>query len=161
ELGECAAQFAEIAIPPLESVRGIEKQQAMLRAVAASCDAIPARAVRDLAELQALCTALRSAWDDRCRGALGDWAKGAFGKKVAAAIGERASLAQRLAADLAKHLDLFLVLDPELTGAARRVLLSLLVRIEREKRARGIAAFSDLLRDARDLLRDEPEVRAA
>src|SRR6185369_1944167 len=38
ELGACAATFAELAIPPLEKLRGIEKQHAMLAAVAATCD---------------------------------------------------------------------------------------------------------------------------
>jgi ATP-dependent helicase/nuclease subunit A len=50
-------------------------------------------------------------------------------------------------------------LDVDLMRAARAVLAPLLEEVERRRRALGVLGFQDLLCKARDLLRDDPDVR--
>ena len=103
------------------------------------------------------------AWIDerceRCGERLGAWSRGRdLTKGDEAAVGEALDELRSLAGALRRELAHARALDPELLGAARRLLHPLLARVEAELRARGVATFPSLLRDARDLLARNPSV---
>jgi ATP-dependent helicase/nuclease subunit A len=160
ELGQSAARFAAVASPLLESVKSVPVSRAALDSIERTCDAIPAHAVRDIDELQAVGERVRELWSERLRKRLDDWSRGAFGTREGKAIGEHASEVRARALALSEHVDRFERLDPRLASSARRVLASLSAEIRRKLRSRGVVTFADLLRDARNLLRRHAEIAA-
>lgn len=98
---------------------------------------------------------------------LQDWCKGKFSKSEVARIEEAHGAESdaldrilRAATALAPRLAHLFRLDAEQFGASRRVLAQLHGRVLERLRERGIEGFSDLLADARDLLKHSPRVRA-
>jgi ATP-dependent helicase/nuclease subunit A len=159
-LGQSAAMFVDLALPLLEGIKGVPLVQTTLSLAEKSSDLVPAHAVRSAAELQTVCDGLRGVWDEKALKRLRQWSSGDFGVKVQKALGEQASELQRRALELLQGVERFLAFDPELSESARRVLGALLTDVQSKLRARGIASFADLLRDARDLLCYHPEIAA-
>jgi len=112
-----------------------------------------------LADVESFAGALRERWEGTARARLSKWAKGEFNKGELDAVGgDPAALSQR-AADLETLVAHVCDLEPQRLERARRSLEPLLARAREEMRLRGAATYDTLLRDARDLLRDHPDVR--
>ncbi|HME73506.1 MAG TPA: UvrD-helicase domain-containing protein [Myxococcota bacterium] len=95
------------------------------------------------------------------RVALWAQASGGFNHGERAALGADQAAVRTAAQALLPLLRHLTALDPPLFDAARRALHPLLIRAHEEMRARGAVTYSALLREARDLLVNHPEVAAS
>jgi len=104
----------------------------------------------------------REVWPEAI-GRVGCWAQanGGFNQSERAALGEDQAAVRTAAQGLLPMLRHLIALDPPLFDAARRALHPLLLRAHEEMRARGAVTYSALLREARDLLVQQPEVAAS
>ena len=100
-------------------------------------------------------------FDDNVRDKLKTWRKGKFTKNETKHIEGAASELMRCAERFETALAPLLELDREHLERVRGLCSELLGRIETRVRARGLTTFNDLLRDARRLLVNFPEVAAA
>jgi ATP-dependent helicase/nuclease subunit A len=112
---------------------------------------------------EALCDGarrLRALWSRPALERLAEWARARFDAGETGALGAGrdavASAAQRVQPWIKALADF----DPERLERARRALAPLLADARRALRRRGVLAFADLLREARDLLQGDPEVCA-
>ncbi|MBW1688133.1 MAG: UvrD-helicase domain-containing protein, partial [Deltaproteobacteria bacterium] len=99
-------------------------------------------------------------WEGGALKRLKEWAKGTFNKTEQAVVeGREEAIAEHgeLLAGIVRHLS---TIDLELLGLARRVLRELLAEVEKRLRARGVATFSALLTETRDLLLRRQDVAA-
>ena len=103
-----------------------------------------------------------AAWArDRCPEAIrrvAQWANGDFNQGEAGALGDDQASVSVAAQALLPLLHQLTVLDPGLFEAARRALHPLLTEAHEKMRARGAVTYGALLREARDLLINHPEV---
>ncbi|TAJ24469.1 MAG: hypothetical protein EPO68_01380, partial [Planctomycetota bacterium] len=108
-------------------------------------------------ELDALLAAARA-----CAAAvaarLADWSHGKLSQGLAALIGARAKDFGAACGELGLHLADLASCDPALSRAASALLAAALDGFERERRARGLATFHDLLARATELLEREPRI---
>jgi ATP-dependent helicase/nuclease subunit A len=136
------------------------KTHAVLRAIGAVRDAISAIGA-DLASLDALAEALRGHWSKDTLERLRSWGgPEGFNDSEAKALGDAAPGLAESAALLRAALEPVVVLRPQRLERARRVLHDLLARARERLRELGTVGYASLLREARDLLRDQPAVRA-
>ncbi len=106
---------------------------------------------------------LRAIWEGTALGALGKWSgrsARALTKGEAEALGDAAPAVQEVARELRPLLEHLAGLAPRRLDLARRALAPLLEEAVSACRGRGILTFSALLRGARDLLVDHPEIAA-
>lgn len=112
------------------------------------------------AELSRFARAWRELFPKKFQERLEVWARAELNKGETKAFADKADVVIEHARRLHPLQSELARIDPELTEAARRIL----ERATRELRlalvARGIETFGDLLRDVRDLLRDDPAVCA-
>ena len=115
----------------------------------------------DVGSLDALAEAARGHWSKSALDRLRDWGgpKG-FNASETKVLGDGAAALAETAAALRTALERILPLRPLRLERARRVLHALLARARGKLRQRGAIGFASLLREARDLLRDQPSVRA-
>lgn len=112
----------------------------------------------DVGSAAELTARIRELWPDNAIPRLVKWSRSDFTASEAAGLGERApavSDAARRAIDPARH---WRELDPHTFERVREAVAPLLERASDELRRRGVLTFSDLLRGARNLLRDCPAV---
>lgn len=95
------------------------------------------------------------------RNKLERWARGRFTKGEAACLGGRQAKVSAAAHELQKLLAHIERLEPDRHARYRRVLLPLVSATESRLHRRGRISFSSLLLDARNLLRERPEICAA
>ncbi|HEY8155614.1 MAG TPA: UvrD-helicase domain-containing protein [Myxococcota bacterium] len=119
------------------------------------------RSEASVASLDALAEGARGHWSKNARERLGDWAgpKG-FNASERKVLGDVAAAAAEAAVGLHAALEGILPLRPLRLERARRVLHALVARARDLLRQRGAIGYDSLLREARDLLRDQPSVRA-
>ncbi len=132
---------------------------AALDAIEASRRLVAAGAA-DVEALDVLVGALREVWTDKLVDRLGRWSREDFGSMERKALGDAGAVAARAAAALRSAVVPATQLRPKRLTRARRVLGCLLETGRERMRARGELGYTDLLRGARDLLRDHPSVRA-
>ncbi len=109
----------------------------------------------DRAGLQQLVGWLRENWPDNEKKRIADWGRGRFNKGETESIGIDACedpATRRSAAEVHRILAHVLEIDLELLELARGALTQLLSRTELLLRQRGVATFSALLRETRELL---------
>lgn len=111
-------------------------------------------------ELDALLDHARAAHDAGSK-ALARWAGGDAPKGVAAALGAELAAFERLARALADRLRDVARCEPEVLRAAASLLAEWSAAFERERRARGLATFQDLIGGAAELLEREAEISAS
>ncbi len=109
-------------------------------------------------DLDALCERARQAEEAGTLGRLPDWARGKPNKGELEVLGEKSAELAALATGAAGEVKRLSALYPQRLLQALRVLRPLWSETAAALRARGIASFEDLLRGARDLLRDHPRV---
>ena len=111
--------------------------------------------------LDVLAEAVRGHWSKNALERLRDWdgPKG-FNASETKALGDFAPAVKEAAAGLRAALERVLPLRPLRLERARRALHALLSRAREKLRERGAIGYASLLREARDLLRDQPAVRA-
>jgi len=161
ELEQSTERFARIATPLIAPVKGVARAASVLESIERTRTASARSVPWSASELDRACEALRPAWDSRTLGQLAEWSRGEFGLKIGKVIGESARAIRDAALDLLPHVERVSRSRPALASSARRVLETLLVEAHGRLRVRGIATFGDLLRDARDLLRDHADVADA
>jgi ATP-dependent helicase/nuclease subunit A len=161
ELEQSTERFARIAAPLIAPVKGVARAASVLESIERTSAAVASAERWSMRELDRVCETFRPAWDSRTLKQLAEWSRGEFGAKIAKAIGENARAIRDAALDLLPHVERVSRLKPALASSARRVLERLLAQAHDRLRVRGIATFGDLLRDARDLLRDHPDVADA
>ncbi len=149
------AGFRDLATLLADSL--VEEQNlAKAHAVRAGLQALRTRAaaVTDIAALGALADAAREFDDAR----LVDFARGSFTQTEARCMvnTDEARRAAKKAVFALAHLR---QIDPRITESARRVIYALADRVNARLKQRGIVSFEQLLRAARDLLANFPEVR--
>jgi len=106
-----------------------------------------------------LAATLAGLLDKKSRERLGTWAKGTFGAAELKALGpDGAAGVESAAGPLKGLLDHIAKLDPECLAAGRLLIEPMLGRARGLLRQRGVLAFGDLLRGARDLLRHDAVV---
>jgi ATP-dependent helicase/nuclease subunit A len=113
-----------------------------------------------LEDLEATARAMQAVWEKNRLERLAKWAKDDFGKSEEDALGEGRRRAAAAAAGLHPAVAHAVKLAPLHHERLRRVLAQLLGRARDRMRARGAIGYADLLRGARDLLRDQPAVRS-
>ena len=89
-----------------------------------------------------------------------EWRRGKFTKTESEQFADAARAIEESAGTVARKLSHFARLRPDRLPALTRVFSSMLSEVQRRARRRGIESFALLLRDARDLLRDHPDIRA-
>jgi ATP-dependent helicase/nuclease subunit A len=157
-LSDTAGPFHELGARLLAGAGRSPKTGEVLSAVQATVQAL-AEPVDDAgAELDRLAGALARTWDDRLLDKLKDWRKGRPNVTEKKLLGSEADAFLELARAFLEALQPLLQIDRLLLGAARRVVHRVLARVESELRRRGVATFTDLLRDARTLLTAHPEI---
>lgn len=112
-------------------------------------------------DLGILCAWVRERWTENLLNGLKDWGKGKFKKSEADALGPSAHQVPARAASLHAWLRHLMRMDPEMLRHACAVLGTLLRRVGLEMRARGIQTFTGLLKGARDLLVQNPEIASS
>jgi ATP-dependent helicase/nuclease subunit A len=130
-----------------------------LDAIAAT-QRVVAGGASDAASVECLSEALRKAWSDKCMARLRQWSRGDFGTSESAALGDASEGSPRSASALHRAIEHATQIRPKRLERARRVLSNLLAVGRERMRTRGEVGYMTLLRGARDLLRDHPEVRA-
>ncbi len=136
-------EVGHLATTAVQEVRSVVEQAGRTSADAGGLAAL----VQDLADRD-------GSWVVR----LATWARGKLTAGEAAAVAGRERELALCARAAHRAIRGVLCQDPELLAAAHRVVHGLLVRVESALRVRGVATFSSLLRDARDLLRAHPAV---
>ncbi len=161
ELGGLLRGFEEAAGGALARVKGSPTTLEALDALArsAACAAAAAK-VGGVDELEAIAAELRETWAKNRLDRLGDWSRDVFKKSELKALGDARGPAARAAGALHPFIVQLRDLHPRALDRLRRVLASLLARARERMRARGALGYADLLRGARDLLREHPAVRA-
>jgi ATP-dependent helicase/nuclease subunit A len=99
-------------------------------------------------------------WEGSALKRLEDWAKEKFNKTEQEVVEGREEAIAEHAERLAGIVGHLISLDLELLGLARGVLRELLAEVEKRLRARGVATFSALLTETRDLLLRRQDVAA-
>jgi ATP-dependent helicase/nuclease subunit A len=159
-LGETLAAFQREDGGRLAATdRRSTRTHATCAAIDSTAALIDAAAPASLADLESFAGALRECWQGAARARLDDWSRGKFNKGERDVLGDDAGALSRRAADLAILVVHVCDLAPERLERARLSLRPLLARAMEEMRLRGAATYDTLLRDARDLLRDHPDVR--
>jgi ATP-dependent helicase/nuclease subunit A len=113
---------------------------------------------RDLGQLEGWLALLESLWEGTAANALREWSHGKFTKGELEAVGEAAPAVARAASALRSLLEHLSELAPRRLDLARRALAPLLAEATAICRSRGLLTFAALLRGARDLLHDHPEI---
>ena len=154
KLRELASALFDAAAQPLREGKGSRK-----KALAAmdSLETLVQR-LEGAGTLEELTSALE--FEDRkaLDGRLSSW-RTELTKTEAKCVGEREAEITAIAAELHPRLAFVVSFDAELLLPALRELRELLDGVRRTMRERGIVTFNDLLRSARDLLRDDESVR--
>ena len=157
ELGAAVDAFFAVDLARMAELNARATSHAVLEAVGETKLALDADA-----GIEALCARLEDAWIDKAQKRLKVWAKGDLNKTELGALDEAGQVALPEAAGrLHAALEPLRALDPELLGIARPLLHGLLASVGQELRRRGIATFSDLLVEARNLLEQHPAVARA
>ncbi len=144
----------------LEQVRSGSKARAVLLAWGETTARILSHRPADLGELERWLDELEARWEGSALNALAAWSKGTFSKGEHDALGAAAPAVQEAAGELRRLLEHLAVLAPRRLDLARRALAPLLVETVAVCRSRGLVTFAALLRGARDLLAEHPEVAA-
>ena len=152
--------FAAAAQGALHGVARNPTAVRVARAIDATIEELRANPWSDAAALEDGVARLRERWDESARTRLGQWAGGDFLVTEQAAIGSRDEAIAAAAAGLVPLVSHLCSLDVARLAVARPVLLELLSETEARLRARGVATFSALLSETRDLLRGRPAVAA-
>lgn len=139
------------------AVSRVDKALELLGAVRTMRAGMPAAAPGCLAVLHRA----GAAFPDAELATLRNWGCGKFTKTEARLFDRAAARVEKSSDQLRYWLDHVEKIDPELFDAARAVLAPLLGRVEAELGRRGVVTFDQLLRRTRDLLADNPEVRAS
>lgn len=108
--------------------------------------------------LQKTCEGIRRTWKDRELERLGEWASGAFNKTESKLLGDAAEAVRRHASLLHPWISHLRELNPVLFQKTRGLMAGLLQEMYSQMRSQGILSFGLILRWARDLLRQHPEV---
>ncbi|MFN0241639.1 MAG: UvrD-helicase domain-containing protein [Planctomycetota bacterium] len=127
----------------------------------ASAPASSVRGARELLEVVRHTAGAFAPWPPNVRKRLHAWAKADFTAAEERALGPAAREVECAALELASIEGELHELDLRTVGAAHRVLQPLFAELRRRFVARGLASYGDLLRDARDLLRDHDNIAAA
>lgn len=104
---------------------------------------------------------IREVWASDRLTNLRAWQRKGFSKAESTALGDAEAAVRQTLPGLAATIDLLVRLEPVLLSHARRVVLRLRQSVEVEMTRRGALLFEDLLRLARDLVEQHPEVAAA
>ena len=140
--------------------KSASKTHEALRAIEAADHAL-SRCSADVGSFDALAEALREHWSKNALERLRDWgAPEGFNASETKTLGDAASTVAEAAAVLCAAVESAVGLRPLRLESARRVLCALLARAREKLRERGAIGYASLLREARDLLRDQPAVRA-
>jgi ATP-dependent helicase/nuclease subunit A len=158
DLAEAAAGFVSLEAGRLVALKGSRKLAEMAGVVAESRPLLDAGPPDGAAETQARVAALRELWRKDVVAKLQEAARGKFGARGADALGDDAPALAVAARDLHGALCHALRIDIDVLEPARRVLGPLLAGARQSLRARGVQTFGGLLRDARDLVTEQPEV---
>ena len=115
----------------------------------------------DVESFDALTAVLRGHWSKNALERLRAWCEpDGFNDSERKALGEVAPAVAEAAVALRAAVEPVVALRPQRLERARRVLHGLLARAREKLRERGAIGYASLLREARDLLRDQPAVRA-
>jgi ATP-dependent helicase/nuclease subunit A len=139
--------------------RGTELSCLTLDAIA-SCARRLATPASSVEELDGIAAALRDAWPENLLTRVGEWSRGVFKQSDQKTLGGGQAALARAARALRPFIVQLRDLHPLALDRLHRVLAKLLARAREHMRLRGAIGYSDLLRGARDLLRDQPAVRA-
>ncbi len=123
-------------------------------------DALPTARPISIEALDATAELLRGRWSETSRKRLHEWADGTFNASETKCLGDEEPLLPARAAALEREIDVFRRMHPLLQDSARRTLSVLLARVRAELVSHGIESYTDLLHDARQLVRDNPRVVA-
>ncbi len=129
-----------------------------LAALAATARLVAAGA-EDVEALESLAADLRDVWNPKVFARLAQWSREDYGASEQTALGEAGASAAQAASALRGALQHATQLQPRRLDHARRVLGPLLATARERMRVRGEVGYMELLRGARDLLRDHPDVR--
>lgn len=157
ELAAAAQALATLASAPLASARQVDVAQEVMAAVEAAASLKPPDPPT-IESLDELCRTLRQLWAPRLVERLDKWAKEGPGKTEARALAEAAAELPGAAARLLEVLGTLVELHPGLLACARRVVRPLLAAAREQLRTQGQVTFTDLLRQAHQLVRRHPEV---
>ncbi|MED5262808.1 MAG: UvrD-helicase domain-containing protein [Myxococcota bacterium] len=153
--------------PRLDEVGGGAKVTRDTRvAVSVGIDRIDTFAVEDLeagsaaAMLEAWIEVFGEVFDETAIKRLAKWGKGGFNDTEKEAFGEQADTVAHAARAAAEALRGIVDCRPVAFERARRALVPLVAEVCEEMRAQGVASFDWLLIQARNLLRDRPDVRS-
>lgn len=154
-----AVRTISAALEPLRDLRnkdGSPKKMgnSSLPGIAAACGEL---AACDPASGPAAFKTAAEAFDDSVIAKLKDWTKGKFTKTEDALFPDRQIVAQ-ISEQFLSHIARFRSYDFEMLPKAARVVSGLLRSVRDRCREAGVLTFHDLLRLARDLLADRPEV---
>jgi ATP-dependent helicase/nuclease subunit A len=144
----------------LVAAKKVDKAIQVLEAVSETSDRIDSTSARTVEDLALLCGFLAARWDSTLLDRLKKWEAGEFTPSEGKAFGAGVAAMSAAAAGLRPLLNHLKKIDPLLLDDARRALEPLLAEVERRLRARGLATFQSLLVEARDLLENQPLVRA-
>ena len=119
------------------------------------------RSGASVASLDAVAEVMREQWSKNALERLRAWGEpDGFNASERKVLGDVAPAVAEAAAVLRAALEPVVALRPLRLERARRVLHGLLVSAREKLRERGAIGYASLLREARDLLRDQPAVRA-
>lgn len=121
-------------------------------------DALPSSRPISIDTLDAAAELLCGRWSDASRKRLREWTTGTINASESKCLGDEEPLLPARAAALDREIDVFRRMRPLLHDSARRTLSVLLARVRAELVSHGIETYTDLLHDARQLVRDNARV---
>jgi ATP-dependent helicase/nuclease subunit A len=145
---------------PLERLQGSPSSVDLVETLRATLELASAAAGSERDWLERAAAAGTRLWTKKRLEKLGKWAADELGVREDRALGHGRARFSARAADLEQALEPLAGLDPRLLVLGRRLIQAVLEETEAELRRRGIVSFSDLLRDAQDLLQREPALAA-
>jgi len=141
--------------------KSASKTHEALRAIAAT-DRELSRCSAEVPAFDALAEALREHWSRNTLERLREWCRPeGFNDSEKKVLGLAAPAVAEAAAVLCAAIEQAVPLRPLRLERARRVLHALLARGREKLRERGAIGYASLLRETRDLLRDQPSLRAS
>ena len=159
-LGSALAKFEAAGGGRLARVgRASTTTLGVVAAIEATAKAL-VHAALDVPAFDAFTEALRRDWSKDRRKRLGEWCDAGFNPTEAKALGDAAAATAAACAALSSAIEHAVALRPLRFERARRVLQPLLARAREKLRERGAIGYAALLRETRDLLRDQPAVCA-
>jgi ATP-dependent helicase/nuclease subunit A len=152
-LGGPGVHLAGVGARSKVTLRVLDELRSML-------EALPSSRPISIDTLDAAAEQVRERWSEASRKRLREWTAGTFNASESKCLGDDEPLLPARAAALEREIDVFRRMRPLLHDSARRTLSGLLERVRAELVSHGIETYTDLLHDARGLVRDHPRVVA-